>query len=221
MPVDAPTLGLAARFSTQKGLRDLIAALVDVRIAVPGALLLLGGSGPLESELREQAAALEVCSAIRWLGHVDDIPAFLATLDVYVSPSVTEALGLGLIEAALAGVPTVATDVGGVSEVVLAEQTGLLVPPSDPPALARAIERLLSDRALAPRARHRGTRALPGRVRPGPHGRRHAGGLRRRCSARPADRRAARDTPSRGDSRTIGTLVGTQAALPPQARVAA
>ncbi len=149
VPAEAPTLGLAARFSTQKGLRDLIAALVDLRIAVPGALLLLGGSGPLESELREQAAALEVSSAIRWLGHVEDVPAFLATLDVYVSPSVTEALGLGLIEAALAGVPTVATDVGGVSEVVLADQTGLLVPPSDPPELARAIERLLSDRTLA------------------------------------------------------------------------
>jgi len=149
VPEEAPTLGLAARFSTQKGLRDLIAAFADVRAAVPGALLLLGGSGPLEGELREQAAALEVSSGIRWVGHVDDIPAFLATLDVYVSPSVTEALGIGLIEAALAGVPTVATDVGGVGEVVLAEQTGLLVPPADPRALARAIVRLFADRDFA------------------------------------------------------------------------
>jgi glycosyltransferase involved in cell wall biosynthesis len=159
VPADAPTLGLAARFSSQKGLRDIVAALVDIRSAVPGALLLLGGSGPLESELRGQAVALEVSSAIRWLGHVDDMPSFLATLDVYVSPSVTEALGIGLIEAALAGVPTVATDVGGVSEVVLADQTGLLVPPSDPHALAHAIERLLADRgwarALAAAARSR------------------------------------------------------------------
>jgi glycosyltransferase involved in cell wall biosynthesis len=149
VPAETPTLGLAARFSSQKGLRYLIAALADVRRAVPGALLLLGGSGPLEGELREQAVALEVSSAIRWLGHVDDVPAFLATLDVYVSPSVTEALGLGLIEAALARVPTVATDVGGVSEVVVAEQTGLLVAPADPKALAVAITRLLSDRELA------------------------------------------------------------------------
>lgn len=149
VPADTPTLGLAARFSTQKGLRDLMAALVDVRRAVPGALLLLGGSGPLESELREQAAALEVSSAIRWLGHIDDVPAFLAALDVYVSPSVTEALGLGLIEAALAGVPTVATDVGGVGEVVIADKTGLLVAPSDPAALARAVVRLLEDREYA------------------------------------------------------------------------
>ena len=74
VPAEAPTFGLAARFSTQKGLRDLIAALADLRTAVPGVLLLLGGSGPLESELREQAAALEVGSAIRWLGHVDDMP---------------------------------------------------------------------------------------------------------------------------------------------------
>jgi glycosyltransferase involved in cell wall biosynthesis len=149
VPLEAPALGLAARFSTQKGLRHLVAALADVRRAVPGALLLLGGSGPLESELREQAAAMEVSSAIRWLGHVDDIPAFLATLDVYVSPSDTEALGLGLIEAALAGVPTVATNVGGVSEVVLADKTGLLVQPADPPALAHAVVRLLEDHELA------------------------------------------------------------------------
>jgi glycosyltransferase involved in cell wall biosynthesis len=112
-------------------------------------LLVLGGSGPLESELREQAAALEVSSAIRWVGHVDEVPAFLATLDVYALPSGTEGLSLALVEAALAGVPTVATNVGGVPEIVLADKTGLLVPFADPPALARAIVRLLEDRALA------------------------------------------------------------------------
>ncbi len=146
---ETPTFGLAARFSTQKGLRHLISSLAEVQRVVPGALLLLGGSGPQESELREQAAALQVSSAIRWLGQVDDMPAFLAALDVYVSPSVTEALGLGLIEAGLAGVPTVATDVGGVGEVVLADKTGLLVPPADPPALAKAIVRLLTHRDFA------------------------------------------------------------------------
>jgi len=144
-----PTLGLAARFSTQKGLRDLVSALVDVRRRVPGALLLLGGSGPQESELREEAAALEVSSAIRWVGHVDDVPAFLAALDVYVSPSLTEGLGLGLIEAGLAGVPAVATNVGGVSEVVIDGRTGVLVAPGDPGLLAGAVTRLLGDRDLA------------------------------------------------------------------------
>jgi glycosyltransferase involved in cell wall biosynthesis len=149
IPPGAPTLGLAARFAAQKGIRHLIAALPDVRRAVPGALLVLGGSGPLESELREQAAALEVSSAIRWVGHVDDVPAFLANLDVYTLPSGTEGLSLALVEAALAGVPTVATNVGGVPEIIVADKTGLLVPFADPPALARAIVRLLEDRALA------------------------------------------------------------------------
>ncbi len=149
VPPEAPTIGLAARFAQQKGIRHLIAALPEVRRAVPGTLLLLGGSGPLESELREQAAALEVSSAIRWVGHVDDMPAFLATLDVYVLPSGTEGLSLALIEAALAEVPTVATAVGGTPEIVLAEETGLLVPFADPSALARAIVRLLENRALA------------------------------------------------------------------------
>jgi glycosyltransferase involved in cell wall biosynthesis len=148
VPADAHVFGLAARFSTQKGLRYLIAALPEVRRDVPGALLLLGGSGPLEGALREQAVALGVSGAVRWLGHVDDIAGLLSALDVYVSPSVTEALGIGLIEAGLAGVPTVATDVGGVSEVVLADKTGLLVPATDPRAIAGAVTRLLTDRAL-------------------------------------------------------------------------
>jgi glycogen(starch) synthase len=145
---DTPVFGLAARFSTQKGLRYLIAALPEVRRAVPGALLLLGGSGPLEGALREQAVAMGVSGAVRWLGHVDDIAGLLSALDVYVSPSVTEALGIGLIEAGLAAVPTVATDVGGVGEVVLADKTGLLVAAADPQAIATAVTRLLTDRAL-------------------------------------------------------------------------
>lgn len=151
LPSNAPLVGLAARFSTQKGLRHLISALPQLRRLEPGATLALGGSGPLEAELRELAAALEVSGSVRWMGEVLDMPHFLAALDVYVSPSVTEALGIGLIEASAAGVAVVATNVGGVSEVVVDGETGLLVPPSDPSALAVAVARLLEDRALAQR----------------------------------------------------------------------
>ena len=149
LPLGVPVVGLAARFSSQKGLRHLLGALPELRRGAPGLLAVIGGSGPLESELREQAAALEVSGAVRWLGHVDDVPDFLAALDVYVSPAETEALGIGLIEASAAGLPIVATAVGGAPEVVRDGVTGLLVAPRDSGALAAATLALLQDPARA------------------------------------------------------------------------
>lgn len=149
----AAVIGLAARFSAQKGLRHLIAAIPEIRDTLRSCgmelVVVIGGSGPLEGELREQAVALGVSGHIRWPGHVDSVPRLLGALDVYVSPAETEALGIALIEAALSGTPTVATRVGGVPEVILDRETGVLVPACDAPALARAVCSLLLDSALA------------------------------------------------------------------------
>ena len=163
LPRPDVVVGLAARFSAQKGLRHLVAAVPALRKALTAdgreLLVAIGGSGPLESELREQAAAIEASGTIRWLGHVESMPRFLSALDVYVSPAETEALGIGLIEAAIAGVPTVATDVGGVSEVIVDGETGVLVAPRDPSGLADAVLGVLRDpegasaMAVAARAR--------------------------------------------------------------------
>ena len=160
---DVVVVGLAARFSAQKGLRHLIAAVPTLREELRAlgreVVVVIGGSGPLESELREQAVAVEASGTIRWPGYVTDMPAFLSALDVYVSPAETEALGIGLIEAALAEVPTVATNVGGVSEVVVEDETGLLVPAANPKALAAAVAAFVRRperaRAMARAARER------------------------------------------------------------------
>ena len=160
---DTAVVGLAARFSSQKGLRHLVAAIPDLRegLHTDGRelVVVIGGTGPLDAELREQAAALEVSGSLRWPGHVHSVPRFLSALDVYVSPADTEALGIGLIEAAIAQVPTVATKVGGVPEVVIDAETGVLVPAGDVAALARAVLGLLRDperaAALARSARER------------------------------------------------------------------
>lgn len=156
-------VGLAARFSAQKGLRHLVAAVPAMREALQAEgrelVVVIGGSGPLEGELREAAVAAGASGSLRWPGHVPDMPRFLSALDVYVSPAETEALGIALIEAALAGVPTVATNVGGVPEVVLDGETGVLVAPRDPAALAAGVLGLLRDpkvaQALAGAARER------------------------------------------------------------------
>lgn len=88
---------------------------------------------------------------LRWLGHVDDMPALLASVDVVVLPSYREGLPKGLIEAAACALPLVTTDVPGCREVVEDGVDGLLVPVRDPVALARAIARLQDDTALATR----------------------------------------------------------------------
>lgn len=160
---DAAIVGLAARFSAQKGLRHLIAAIPELRDGLRSdgreLVVTIGGSGPLERELREQAHALGVSDSIRWLGYVESVPVLLASLDVYVSPAETEALGIGLIEASLAALPIVATNVGGVSEVILEGETGVLVSPCRPILLARETLALLHDTerssALAAAARER------------------------------------------------------------------
>jgi len=148
---DAPVVGLAARFSTQKGLGYLVAATPELVKRMPGIRVVIGGSGPLEVPLREQAARLGVSESILWPGQIADMPRFLAALDVYVSPSVTEGFSLALIEAGAAGVPVVATRVGGVPEVILDGDTGLLVVPGDPHALAAAVLAFIGDPKTASR----------------------------------------------------------------------
>jgi glycosyltransferase involved in cell wall biosynthesis len=161
VPVDAPVVGLAGRFSAHKGLRDLVTAMPEIIRRVPGVRFVVGGSGLLESQLRNQAVALGVADSIVWPGHVLNMPRFLSALDVFVSSATTEAFGIALIEAAAAGVPTVATRVGGADEIVIDGETGLLVAPHDSTALAQAVVGLLDDRHTAVKlAEHARRRAI-------------------------------------------------------------
>ncbi len=134
-----------ARFVPQKDHRTLLEAFARV----PGdARLVLLGRGPLESEIREQAAG---DPRVIVHGFVDDPRHALTAADVVVLSSRHEGLGLVLLEAAQLGVPTVATRVGGIPEAVFDGTAGLLVPPGDPAALASALERVLFDPDLRQR----------------------------------------------------------------------
>jgi glycosyltransferase involved in cell wall biosynthesis len=152
-PAGTFIVGLAARFSTQKGIRHLIAAVPEMKRLFDAdrrrLCVAIGGSGPLESDLRAQADELGVGDTVRWLGHVESVPQLLAALDAYVSPAETEALGIALIEAGLAGLPVVATNVGGVPEVVVEGETGVMVTSADFIEIARAIHRLSADAEAA------------------------------------------------------------------------
>jgi glycosyltransferase involved in cell wall biosynthesis len=114
----------------------------------------LVGDGPLRGVLERQAAAWGLSERVAFLGHRDDVPALLAAADVYVLSSDSEALPNGVLEAMAAGLPVVASAVGGLLNLVADCSTGLLVPPGDPRALAHAIDSLVSDEQRAWRIGH-------------------------------------------------------------------
>jgi glycosyltransferase involved in cell wall biosynthesis len=137
----SPVVGAVGRFSEEKGHRYLLEALARVRRSLPGARLVLVGYGALEGELRSRAAGLGLDGAVTFTGERDSAEV-LSSFDLFVQPSLYESQGLALLEAMAAGIPAVATSVGGVADVVRDGETGLLVPPADPDALAGAILRL-------------------------------------------------------------------------------
>ena len=136
---DGPLVGNVARLAEQKGQRYLLEALAQL----PEARLALVGDGELHRELERRADELGVADRVLFAGSRDDVPDVLASFDVFAFPSLFEGLCLAVIEAQAAGVPVVATPVGGIRETVVHGKTGLLVPPRDARALADGIRRLL------------------------------------------------------------------------------
>jgi glycosyltransferase involved in cell wall biosynthesis len=147
---DRPVVLAVGRLAPQKGfglLLDAAARWCDVQ---PEPLLVIAGAGPLEAELTRRAAALGL--AVRFVGHRGDVPALLAAADVFALPSVWEGQPLVLQEALTAGVPVVATRVGGIPAVA-GEDAAVLVPPGDVAQFAAAVRAVLGDAALAARLR--------------------------------------------------------------------
>jgi glycosyltransferase involved in cell wall biosynthesis len=163
-PADLETMGVApgqrallyaGRLVEGKGLADLIDALGNA----PGWTALIAGDGPLRPALEAQTAATRAQAA--FLGPVCDIGPLLRACRAAALPSAMEALPMTLIEAAACGVPAVATDRGGIPEVVADRETGLLVPYGAPGAISQALERLEDEafrEALGSAARERWAR---------------------------------------------------------------
>lgn len=147
LPADARVAGMAAQLIQRKGHHVLLEAVPAILRAVPTARFLLFGRGPLEEELRSAIAGRNLGDAVRLVGFREDLPRILPCLDLLVHPAFKEGLGVALLEAGAAGVPVVAARAGGIPEVVVDGRTGLLVPPGDAPALARAVSGLLGDPA--------------------------------------------------------------------------
>lgn len=149
MEPDSPIVGVVGRLEPEKGHPTLLEAWPLVLRAVPSAYLLVVGEGSRREALEEQARDLGIADRVVFTGRRDDVPAVTAALDVAVLPSYREAQGLTILEAMALSRPVVASNVGGIPEMVVHEQTGLLAEPHDAAGLAAAIVRLLTDHPLA------------------------------------------------------------------------
>jgi glycosyltransferase involved in cell wall biosynthesis len=141
-------IGVIGDVIPRKGAHYLVAALPRIIAAAPDTRLVLVGSlGPDDyvQGIRATARRMAVAPRVIMTGHRDDVDQVMAALDVCVLPSVDEPLGMSVLEAMAAGVPVVASDVGGLPECLGHGRTGILVPPADSNALAEAIIRLLGN----------------------------------------------------------------------------
>ena len=141
---DALVCGAVSRLELVKGIDDLILAFAQVGTALAAHLVIVG-DGPERRHLEQVVQELGVTDRVIWVGYSANIPSLLSAFDIFVQPSLHEGLPNTVLEAMAAGLPVIATRVGGTPEMVLNGETGMLVPKSDPDSLADAITPLLGN----------------------------------------------------------------------------
>ncbi|AUX48869.1 hypothetical protein SOCE26_104120 [Sorangium cellulosum] len=140
VPAAGYHVGCVARLSPEKDHATLLAAFARLREVRPDAHMTLIGDGQLRPALEQQASRLGLGGAVTFAGTRGDVAELLPAFDVFALASLTEGISLTLIEAAAAGLPIVATRVGGNPEILREGETGLLVSPGAPETLAAALE---------------------------------------------------------------------------------
>jgi glycosyltransferase involved in cell wall biosynthesis len=140
-----PTLLLLGRFSSEKGFQTAIEAFFVLKKNHSDARLLIIGEGSERINLENLVNQLNLKNAVTFIGRLDkkEIPIYINQATIAIVPSYLESFGLAALEAMQMGRPVIASEVGGLPEIVSHKKTGLLVPPQDPIALCKAIESLL------------------------------------------------------------------------------
>lgn len=137
-----------AELHPRKGLSYLIEAFKKIQEQKTKTKLVIVGKGPQKAKLEKLIKKLELSDSVILAGHQDEIPQILKSADLFVLPSVKEAFGLVLLEAMAAQLPIIATEVGGIPEIIQNHKSGELVPPQDYEALADKILAVMSNNAL-------------------------------------------------------------------------
>ena len=145
IPDDAKVVGCVGRLSAEKGQRDLLAAAAEVLRTHPGCWFLFVGDGPDRESLKSEVAAAGLAGRVVFTGHLQDVRPVFRDMDVLALPSHTEGFPNVILEALCMETPVLATDVGGVREIVVHRQTGLILPPHSPDRLAAGLRELLDD----------------------------------------------------------------------------
>lgn len=135
--------------NAQKGMQYLIQAMPKVLKEFPDVNLEIVGSGPYKNHLEKLVKKLKLNKNVKFAGFLPDIPKHLAKFDIYIQPSLSESFGLAIVQAMGVGMPVVATETGGIPEVVTMGKTGILVPPQSPKSLSEAILELIRDPKMA------------------------------------------------------------------------
>jgi glycosyltransferase involved in cell wall biosynthesis len=138
-------IGTAGRLVELKGIEYLIRAVAAMHSEFPTLRLEIAGSGPQRSKLEEEVARAGLIQKVQFLGWIDDLNKVLPGWDVFVMPSLEEGFPIAALDAMAAGVPVIASAVGGVPELIQDGKTGWLVPPRDADALASRLRLLLRD----------------------------------------------------------------------------
>lgn len=140
----AIVIGTVGRLSKEKGHKYLLEATKDL----PHIILLIVGGGPLQNQLENYADVLGIKERVIFTGFRQDTYDFIAAMDIFALPSLSEGIPLVILEAASLGKPIVASSVGGIPTVLKNKETALLVEPKDAAELSQAIKRLIEDRNL-------------------------------------------------------------------------
>jgi len=160
LPADAPVVLVLSRLNPMKGVEYFLDAAAIVARALPQVRFLIVGDGLNKFDLEERAASLGIADRVVFTGFRTDVPQLLAEASLSVLPSLSEGLSNTLLESMAAGVPVIATQVGGNPEIIEDGVSGLLVPPRDAAALAAAMNKLLSNPVLASAVREAGQRRI-------------------------------------------------------------
>jgi len=159
-PPTARLVGLFSRLNPMKGIPYFLDAASVLAERFPDVCFLVVGDGAIRPELEERARRMGLGQRIAFTGFRSDVPELLSEAAVSVLPSLSEGTSNTLLESMAAGIPVIATRVGGNPEVIEDGVSGLLVPPRDSAALAAATARLLEDEALAARLGEAGMRRV-------------------------------------------------------------